>query len=163
MTHEVGIRPLLATPCSAKGLRSDISSFVASRLGRSQKSKSPSSRPLQTKPSSQSKTSGYSMSSVLGTANSPKLGAADRDERNPASDRQLPTDIQPVLERSRKTLLGFPNSDDAIIYRVEGENLIRAAKFGPMPWGRIGEVGQRLSRGDRGRAGCHRSSDRSCA
>jgi two-component system, NtrC family, sensor kinase len=58
-----------------------------------------------------------------------------------------PTDIQPVLETIAENAARVSISDDAVIYRVEGENLIRAAKFGSIPWGRIGEVGQRLSRG----------------
>ena len=58
-----------------------------------------------------------------------------------------PTDIQPVLDTVAENAARITGSDDAVIYRVHGDNLIRAAKYGPHEWGPIGEIGQRLSRG----------------
>ena len=58
-----------------------------------------------------------------------------------------PTDIQPVLATVAENAARITGSDDAVIYRVHGDNLIRAAKYGPHEWGPIGEIGQRLSRG----------------
>ena len=58
-----------------------------------------------------------------------------------------PTDIQPVLDTVAENAARITGSDDAVIYRVHGDNLIRAAKYGPHEWGPLGEIGQRLSRG----------------
>ena len=58
-----------------------------------------------------------------------------------------PTDIQPVLNVVAENAARITGSDDAVIYRVHGDNLIRAAKYGPHEWGPLGEIGQRLSRG----------------
>jgi len=58
-----------------------------------------------------------------------------------------PTDAQPVLEIIAENAARVTQSEDAVIYRVEANALRRAAKYGPLPWGPIGEVGQALSRG----------------
>jgi GAF domain-containing protein len=58
-----------------------------------------------------------------------------------------PTDIQPVLDVVAENAARITGSDDAVIYRVHGDNLIRAAKYGVHEWGPLGEIGQRLSRG----------------
>jgi GAF domain-containing protein/anti-sigma regulatory factor (Ser/Thr protein kinase) len=58
-----------------------------------------------------------------------------------------PTEIQPVLETIAQNAAKVTESEDAVIYRVDGSDLRRAAKYGPFPWGPIGEVGQKLSRG----------------
>ena len=58
-----------------------------------------------------------------------------------------PTDIQPVLDTVAENAARITGSDDAVIDRVHGDNLIRAAKYGPHKWGPLGEIGQRLSRG----------------
>ena len=58
-----------------------------------------------------------------------------------------PTDIQPVLDAVAESAAKITGSDDALIYRVDGENLRRAAKYGPREWGPLGEIGQRLTRG----------------
>ena len=58
-----------------------------------------------------------------------------------------PTDAQPVLEIIAENAARVTQSEDAVIYRVETNALRRAAKYGPLPWGPIGEVGQALSRG----------------
>ncbi len=58
-----------------------------------------------------------------------------------------PTDVQPVLETIAANAARVTGADDAVIYRVDGNHLRRAAKFGPIPWGPIGEVGQAFSRG----------------
>jgi GAF domain-containing protein len=58
-----------------------------------------------------------------------------------------PTDIQPVLETIAENAAKVTESEDAVIYLVDGNDLRRAAKYGPLPWGPIGEIGQRLSRG----------------
>ena len=58
-----------------------------------------------------------------------------------------PTDIQPVLDVVAENAAKITGSEDAVIYRVDGENLRRAAKYGPMEWGPLGEIGQRLTRG----------------
>ena len=58
-----------------------------------------------------------------------------------------PTDIQPVLDIVAENAARITGSDDAVIYRVHDDNLIRAAKYGPHEWGPLGEIGQRLSRG----------------
>jgi GAF domain-containing protein len=58
-----------------------------------------------------------------------------------------PTDIQPVLETIAENAAKVTESEDAVIYFVDGNDLRRAAKYGPLPWGPIGEIGQRLSRG----------------
>jgi GAF domain-containing protein len=58
-----------------------------------------------------------------------------------------PTDIQPVLNVVAENAARITGSDDAVIYRVHGDSLIRAAKYGPHEWGPLGEIGQRLSRG----------------
>jgi signal transduction histidine kinase/HAMP domain-containing protein len=58
-----------------------------------------------------------------------------------------PTDAQPVLEIIAENAARVTKSEDAVIYRVEANALRRAAKYGPLPWGPIGEVGQALSRG----------------
>ena len=41
-----------------------------------------------------------------------------------------PTDIQPVLNTVAENAARITGSDDAVIYRVHGDNLIRAAKYG---------------------------------
>jgi GAF domain-containing protein len=58
-----------------------------------------------------------------------------------------PTDIQPVLAAVAENAARITGSDDAVIYRVHGDHLIRAAKYGPHEWGPLGEIGQRLTRG----------------
>ena len=58
-----------------------------------------------------------------------------------------PTDIQPVLDTIAENAAKVTESEDAVIYHVDGDNLRRAAKYGPLPWGPIGEIGQVLSRG----------------
>jgi GAF domain-containing protein len=58
-----------------------------------------------------------------------------------------PTDIQPVLNAVAESAAKITGSDDAVIYRVDGDNLRRAAKYGPREWGPLGEIGQRLTRG----------------
>ncbi|HEU0251734.1 MAG TPA: GAF domain-containing protein, partial [Pyrinomonadaceae bacterium] len=58
-----------------------------------------------------------------------------------------PTDIQPVLETIAEYAAKVTESEDAVIYHVDGNALRRAAKYGPLPWGPIGEIGQVLSRG----------------
>ena len=58
-----------------------------------------------------------------------------------------PTDIQPVLDAVAENAAKITGSDDALIYRVDGDNLRRAAKYGPREWGPLGEIGQRLTRG----------------
>ncbi len=58
-----------------------------------------------------------------------------------------PTDIQPVLETIAKNAAKVTDSEDAVIYHVDGNALRRAAKYGFLPWGPIGEIGQVLSRG----------------
>jgi signal transduction histidine kinase len=58
-----------------------------------------------------------------------------------------PTDTQPVLEIIAENAARVTQSEDAVIYRVEANALRRAAKYGPLPWGPIGKVGQALSRG----------------
>ena len=58
-----------------------------------------------------------------------------------------PTDIQPVLETIAENAAKVTASEDAVIYHVDGDALRRAAKYGPLPWGPIGEIGQTLSRG----------------
>ena len=58
-----------------------------------------------------------------------------------------PTDIQPVLEAVAENAAKITGSDLALIYRVDGDNLRRAAKYGPREWGPLGEIGQRLTRG----------------
>ena len=58
-----------------------------------------------------------------------------------------PTDIQPVLDTVAENAARITGSDDAVIYRVHEDNLIRAAKYGVHEWGPLGEIGQRLSRG----------------
>ena len=58
-----------------------------------------------------------------------------------------PTDIQPVLDTVAENAARITASDDAVIYRVHDDNLIRAAKYGVHEWGPLGEIGQRLSRG----------------
>ena len=58
-----------------------------------------------------------------------------------------PTDIQPVLDAVAENAARLSGSDDAVIYRVDGDNLRRAAKYGPREWGPLGEIGQRLTRG----------------
>ncbi|MGH7812171.1 MAG: GAF domain-containing protein, partial [Candidatus Binatia bacterium] len=49
-----------------------------------------------------------------------------------------PTDIQPVLDAVAENAARITGSDDALIYRVHGDNLIRAAKYGPHEWGPLG-------------------------
>jgi signal transduction histidine kinase/HAMP domain-containing protein len=58
-----------------------------------------------------------------------------------------PTDVQPVLETIAENAARVTGSEDAVIYRVDGDSLRRTAKYGPLPWGPIGEKGQALSRG----------------
>ena len=58
-----------------------------------------------------------------------------------------PMDIQPVLETIAENAAKVTESQDAVIYHVHGNALRRAAKYGPLPWGPIGEIGQVLSRG----------------
>jgi GAF domain-containing protein len=58
-----------------------------------------------------------------------------------------PTDIQPVLKTIAENAAKVTESEDAVIYHVDGNALRRAAKYGPLPWGPIGEIGQMLSRG----------------
>jgi GAF domain-containing protein len=58
-----------------------------------------------------------------------------------------PADIQPVLDSVAENAAKITGSDDAVIYRVDGDNLRRAAKYGPIQWGPLGEIGQRLTRG----------------
>ena len=58
-----------------------------------------------------------------------------------------PTDVQPVLDTIAENAAKVTESEDAVIYHVDGDNLRRAAKYGPLPWGPIGEIGQVLSRG----------------
>ena len=58
-----------------------------------------------------------------------------------------PTDVQPVLDAVAESAAKITGSDHALIYRVDGENLRRAAKYGPREWGPLGEIGQRLTRG----------------
>ena len=58
-----------------------------------------------------------------------------------------PTDIQPVLDAVAENAAKITGSDDALIYRVDGDNLRRAAKYGAREWGPLGEIGQRLTRG----------------
>jgi GAF domain-containing protein/anti-sigma regulatory factor (Ser/Thr protein kinase) len=58
-----------------------------------------------------------------------------------------PTDIQPVLDTVAEIAARITGSDDALIYRVHDDDLIRAAKYGLHEWGPLGEIGQRLSRG----------------
>ena len=58
-----------------------------------------------------------------------------------------PTDIQPVLDAVAENAAKITGSDDALIYRVDADNLRRAAKYGPREWGPLGEIGQRLTRG----------------
>jgi two-component system, NtrC family, sensor kinase len=55
-----------------------------------------------------------------------------------------PTDIQPVLETIAENAARVCESDDALIYRLEDNRLIRAAKFGPIP---ISASAQPVSRG----------------
>src|SRR5262249_58117655 len=45
-----------------------------------------------------------------------------------------PTDIQPVLDTVAGNAARITGSDDAVIYRVHGDNLIRAATYGPHEW-----------------------------
>ena len=58
-----------------------------------------------------------------------------------------PTDIQPVLDAVAENAAKITGSDHALIYRVDGDNLRRAAKYGAREWGPLGEIGQRLTRG----------------
>jgi GAF domain-containing protein len=58
-----------------------------------------------------------------------------------------PSDIQPVLETIAENAAKVTESEDAVIYHVDGDGLRRAAKYGPLPWGPLGEIGQILSRG----------------
>ena len=51
-----------------------------------------------------------------------------------------PTDIQPVLDAVAENAARVTGSDDAVIYRVRRDNLIRAAKYGPYEWGPLGEI-----------------------
>ena len=52
------------------------------------------------------------------------------------------TDIQPVLQTIAENAAKVTESEDAVIYHVDGDALRRAAKYGPLPWGPIGEIGQ---------------------
>ena len=58
-----------------------------------------------------------------------------------------PTDIQPVLNVVAENAARITGSDDAVIYRVHGDNLIRAAKYGPHEWGPLGEIDNGLAVG----------------
>src|SRR5262245_1418144 len=45
-----------------------------------------------------------------------------------------PTDIQPVLDAVAENAARVCNSNDALIYRIDGENLHLSAHFGPLEW-----------------------------
>ncbi len=57
-----------------------------------------------------------------------------------------PTDIQPVLNVVAENAARICAADDAAIYRLDGDVLRRAAKYGAIPWGPIGEEGTPIDR-----------------
>ena len=71
-----------------------------------------------------------------------------------------PTDIQPVLDAVAENAARNYGIRRRSYLPMHGDNLIRAAKYGPHEWGPLGEIGQRLSRGTpAGRAIIDRQTD----
>ena len=65
-----------------------------------------------------------------------------------------PTDIQPVLNAMAENAARLCEATDALILRIDGDNLRTAAQFGPIP-----AADSRNQSRFSGRPGCNRSAD----
>ena len=146
MTHEVGIRTLLATPLLREGLA--LGYILIRRL---------EARPFSEKQIALLKT--FADQAVIAIENVrlfQELEARNRDltealEQQTATSEILrviassPTDIQPVLEVVAANAAKLCNANDAVIFRIDGNFVERAAIYGSLP---VPESPPLISRGN---------------